>query len=296
MKAERFLKKFILIELLVACQPKLKSTLCFKRRPIRSKCFTLIELLVVIAIIAILLAILLPALQNAKETARKISCTSNLRQCGTYNQLYLADYDDRPMVYYSSGAYNWDFARVVDFMMEPPPKYGWYSAAFKDTGDVRQCPTVRIKLKRLQFTGDYASNWQIRLEFTNSSGSVFSSPGSISDGNMPFSRMDRSLSEFPLLCDSAFHVRHDPIPAWEGHGWLSSGDTRSAINLVVGPIHGKSSLLIDYGEQGGIYYGNVGNILFGDGHVGDSLLAHQPAIYAKRSNLCSTHGNAAWPK
>ena len=62
--------------------------------PAARRGFTLIELLVVISIIALLIGILLPVLAGARQSAQRVTCSSNLRQLGIIVSLYTNDNDD----------------------------------------------------------------------------------------------------------------------------------------------------------------------------------------------------------
>jgi prepilin-type N-terminal cleavage/methylation domain-containing protein/prepilin-type processing-associated H-X9-DG protein len=80
--------------------------------------FTLIELLVVIAIIAVLIALLLPAVQAAREAARRIQCTNNLKQFGIALHGYHDAVGTFPMGYVAG-------SRFVDGATDTAPGWGW---------------------------------------------------------------------------------------------------------------------------------------------------------------------------
>jgi len=95
----------------------------------KSTAFTLIELLVVIAIIAILAAILFPVFASARESARKASCLSNVKQMGLAHLMYQQDYDETTVTSWSYGF---------------PGDFSWYVQPYMKNLQILFCPSFKV--------------------------------------------------------------------------------------------------------------------------------------------------------
>lgn len=145
--------------------------------PNRREGFTLIELLVVIAIIAILASLLLPTLTRAQEQARRIKCTSNLRQLGLSWLMYSGDNNDRvPNNGYVNGggsasAPMWiqghlnhtrSPADLTNQTLVVNPRYAQFAPYLSSTA-VYKCPSDRKYLRVGRLTvpkvRSYSMNW-----------------------------------------------------------------------------------------------------------------------------------------
>lgn len=109
--------------------------------------FTLVELLVVIAIIGILVALLLPAVQAARESARRMSCSNNMKQVA----LALHNYHDSYKVFPPGSlrpvgtGYYWGMMMFTLPFMEQDAAHD--SVDFNQVGATQHCGQYLIALQ-----------------------------------------------------------------------------------------------------------------------------------------------------
>ncbi len=205
--------------------------------------FTLVELLVVIAIIGILVGLLLPAVQSAREAARRMQCSNNLKQIG----LSLQNYHDTFKRYCPGG---WNEANngnrlawtvfVLPFM-EQTALYNQFDMKFNNYTGVNLNPTVTMVKTYL-----CPSN---RLKF-NMNGNV---PGS---GENPAAGFAYTTHYYgimgpkginPAVPGGATSFSHDPNPT--GHGGFSdSGVLFRNSRVRMGDITDGTSNTLIVGE------------------------------------------------
>lgn len=212
------------------------------KQQIKPDGFTLIELLITIAIIAILAAMLLPALNKARETARGISCTGNLKQHSISLSIYASNSDGYLPPVMASGGLLW-----TDRMIGCAGNPGNLTKAEAGliTVPMLRCPSMPARNASgwWHYSSDYGINEGLISDGGNGS---LSSSGRLSSLKNPSVKI--------LLTDS-WRNGSDGMPQKDA-GWFRWPRNFTMFNSSP-----------DYGRPAARHNGNLVNVLFGDQHV-----------------------------
>ena len=260
-----------------------------------SKGFTLIELLVVISIIALLLAILLPSLQKARAQAKKVVCSSYLKQFGLMCKVYAGDWNGYvpPQRYMRQGANT--MAATPNIWIYSQAKY--FEENYKEFVMVAACPNLKkdanmqvqidcgipgrlIYMAYVYLGGIHRTPTIARKNpFTGVTKIFYNSPDMFADGEFPVSPIRETDSGKALFATDCMYVLGgDSIPLLGQATVLDPDNEKFCVAMQVGHLTSGASVTEYSWDKNGAtdHFGAKrlpinslagGNHLYFDGHV-----------------------------
>ena len=209
--------------------------------------FTLVELLVVVGIIALLISILLPSLNRAREAARNIKCSANLRSIGAGIEIYKVDYKGMfPAAYTYAGKYQQDvpayptagYVHWSSYLFGRKQKNDTDQQAYKSTEGWQAFVCPSMGNAGLPPTNTYPAN--------QLAGIPNDAPGDVIDQQAP--RLSYTVNE-ALMPRNKFKINQDKSGNPRVCRYVNAGSVRNNANVVLATeFNPNEKVVVDKGD------------------------------------------------